>query len=76
MRFCQNMCRSLGGMKETTPLKMIPYCMVGASLSRSNPFSAAEHCFQLPFLIRFIISWKSMFVPSSVLISAWVTKSL
>ena len=74
--FAKTKCRSLGGMKGTTPLKMIPLCKVSASFCCSNPFSASEHCFQLPLLIRFIMSWKSLFVPSSVLISAWVTRSL
>ena len=69
-------CRSLRGMRGTTPLKMTPLCIVSASFCFSNPFSASEHCFQLPLLIRFIMSSKCLFVPSSVLISAWVTKSL
>ena len=74
--FFKTKCRSLGGVKGTTPLKLIPLCKVSAYFCCLNPFSASEHCFQLPLLIRFIMSWKSMFVPSSVLISAWVTKSL
>ena len=66
--FTKTKCRSLGGMKGTTPLKMTPLCNVSAFFCGSNHFSASEHCFQLPLLICFIVSWKSLFVPISVLI--------
>ena len=72
--FAKTKCRSLGGMKGTTLLKMIPLCKVSASFCCSNPFSASEHYFRLPLLIRFIMSLKSLLVPSSVLISACVTE--
>ena len=72
--FAKIKCRSLGGMKGTTFLKMIPLYKVSASFCCLNPFSASEHCFQLPLLTRFIMSWKSLFIPSSILISAWVSK--
>ena len=58
--YAKTKCRSLGGMKETTPLKMIPLCIASASFCCSNPFSASENCFQWPLLIRFIITWKSL----------------
>ena len=70
MRFAETKCRSLGGMKGTTPLEIFPLCMVSASLCCSNLFSASENCFQLPLLIRSIMSRKNLFVPTSVLISA------
>ena len=46
--FAKTKCLSLGGMKGTTPLKMIPLCMVSASFCCLNPLSASEHSFQLP----------------------------
>ena len=58
--FAKTKCRSLGGMEGTTPLKMIPLCKVGVSFCCSNPFSASEHCFQLPLLIRFIVLEESV----------------
>ena len=64
--FAKSKCRSLGAMKGTTPRKMIPLCMVSVSLCCSNTFSAPEHCFQLALLIRFVMSWSSLFVPISV----------
>ena len=51
--FAKSKCRSLGGMKGTTPLMMIPLFKISASFCCSNPFSASEHCFQLPLLICF-----------------------
>ena len=74
--FAEIKCPSLGGMKGTTTLKMIPLCMVSASLWCSNIFSASEHCIQLPLLIRFIMAGRSLFAPTPVLISARVTKLL
>ena len=75
MHSCRNQMSSLGGLKGTTTLKMIPLCMVNASFCCSNPFSASEHRFHLPVLIRFIMHWKILDAPSLVLISAWVTLS-
>ena len=69
------MCLCLGGMKGTTPLKMTPLWMVKTSFCCSNPFSASEHCFQMPLYIRLMTSWKSRFNPSSILMSDWVTRS-
>ena len=63
--FALTKCRSLGGMNGTTPLKMVPWCIVSTSFCCSNPFIASEHCFQLPLLICFMISWNSLFNPSS-----------
>ena len=40
--FAKTKCRSLGGMKGTTPLKMIPLCEVSASFCCSNPFSESD----------------------------------
>ena len=48
-------CRSLGGMKGTTPLEMIPLCIVNASFCRWNPLSASDYCFKLPIL--FVSLW-------------------
>ena len=75
LAFAKFKCRSLDGMKGTTPLKMITLCIVSAAFCRSNPFSASDHCFELPILIRLIMSWKSVFDPTSFLVSALVTKS-
>ena len=75
--FAKSKCRSLGGMKGTTPLKMIPLCKLSASFCCSYPFSTSEHCFQLPLFDSFhYVLEESIFFASSVLISAWVTKSL
>ena len=74
--FSKTKCRSLGGMKRTKPLKMIPLCIVSASFCCSNPFSAPENCFQLPLFFRLLMYGKSLFVSSSNLISAWVTESI
>ena len=64
----------LGGPKRTTSPKMLPLCIVNASFSRSNSFSALEHCFLLP--LRFIAFWKNPFVPGSFVLSSWFIKTL
>ena len=57
--------RSLARKKGTTPLKMNPLCIVFSSFCFSDAFSASELCFQMPLLICFIMSWKTLFVPNS-----------
>ena len=45
--FAKPNCRSLGGVKGTKPLKMIPLCKVSASFCCSNPFSASKNFFPI-----------------------------
>ena len=62
--FAINKYLSLCGNKDTTPLKTIPLCKVKSTFCSFDPLSTSEPCSQLPLLIRFILSWKCLFVPS------------
>ena len=59
--FVKTSCCGLVEIKRTTPLKMIPLCIVKASLICSILLSTSEHCLQTPLLVCFISSWNNLF---------------